>query len=268
MTTNINKSQELDENGVQLMFTKLANGKEVMIKDPPTGSGDIQGEGYMIDQRNDGVRYNIKGDYAPAVDMGGYFNIVKDLDDDEKDDEVSFKFFGGTHDEDNPEFARCYDIGIHFVENTVRLRTEHEHNENGGGPYVTCEEKSSGTGSILKRWVGFRVISIHDGQGDTRKTRIITLVDNDGLRNGKPANNWTKIADWTDQGDEYFNKTQEKYDDPLQHGPPYGKYPYNNGKPQQTIRIDQVKRQDGDIEDKFLWCREINPNEPLSDLVM
>lgn len=137
MTTNINKSQELDENGVEMMFMKLTNEKEVMIKEPPTGSGGIQGEGYKIDQRNDGVRYNFKGDFAPALDFGGYF---KPKGVGNMDDEVSFKFFGGTHDKDNPEFSRCYDIGIHFNESTVRLRTEHEHNEGGGGPYVQVEE--------------------------------------------------------------------------------------------------------------------------------
>lgn len=128
--------------------------------------------------------------------------------------------------------------------------------------------KNTNLGSISDRWVGYRVIAIHEGEGDNRKTRIITFVDNEGLIDGKPANKWEKIADWIDEGDEYFNKTQEKYNDPLQHGPPYGKYPYEDGKPQQTIRIDKVKRQNGDIKDKFLWCREINANEPLSDLVV
>ena len=264
----IYKAGELsvDGNGVLLIYKKLEGGKELILKNPPTGNGELNGQGYNIDQRNDGVRYNLNGDFAPAVDFGGYF---KPKNVGNVDDEVSFKFFGGTHNKDNPKFARCYDIGIHFHEDTVRLRTEHEHNANGGGPYVTMEEsKNINIGSISDRWVGYRVIAIHEGQGDARKTRIITLIDNDGIKDdGKPANNWKKVADWTDEGDKYFNLTQGEYPNPLQHGPPYGKYPYNDGSPQQTIRIDSVKRQDGDIEDQCLWCREIDPSQPLSDII-
>ena len=228
----------LDENGVLLMYKRLEGGKQVIDRDLPTGNGDLEGQGYVIDQRDDGVRYNIKGDYANSFDIGLYANI--DSDD---DDEVSFKTYGGTHDKNNPKFCRCYDVGIQFDGRQVRLRTEHEHNANGGGPYVEVESKAINIGNITKKWVGFRFIGIHTGEGDSRETRLVTFVDTSGLTSdGKPLNRWSQIADWTDEGNEYFNKTQEHYDKPLQHGPPYGKYPYPNGKPQQTIRIESSKK--------------------------
>jgi hypothetical protein len=258
----------LDENGVLLLYRRLEGGKQVMVMDLPTDpDSNINGDGYQIDQRigKDGVRYNIKGDYFPSFDFGLYINI-----DPSGDDEVSFKTYGGTHDDNNPKFARAYDVGIQYDGNRIRLRTEHEHNADGGGPYSNEieEDNDINIGSIEKKWVGFRFIGIHTGEGDSRKTRLVTLVDTDGLTgDGKPSNKWRKIGDWTDQGRRYFDMTQEKYDDPLQHGPPYGKYPYNDGKPQQTIRMDKVHRHEGDVKDKFLWCRQIDPNSPLSDLV-
>ena len=150
------------QNGVHLlMYKRLEGGKQVIDRDLPTGNGDLEGQGYVIDQRDDGVRYNIKGDYANSFDIGLYANI--DSDDDY---EVSFKTYGGTHDKNNPKFCRCYDVGIQFDGRQVRLRTEHEHNANGGGPYVEVESKAINIGNITKKWVGFRFIGIHTGEGD------------------------------------------------------------------------------------------------------
>lgn len=54
--------------------------------------------------------------------------------------------------------------------------------------------------------------------------------------------------------------TEEEYDEDLNHGPQYGKYPYDSDKAQQTIRIDSTS-----IEAKKLWCRQIDYTKPLSD---
>src|SRR5215204_3465271 len=102
--------------GVELLYEKLDGGKENYKP--------------QIDNRSDGKRYNFKGDFAPGMDVGGYFKIK------DGNDEVSIKIFGGEHDKEKPELARCYDIGIDFDGKEVRLRTEHEHNGDGGGPYV------------------------------------------------------------------------------------------------------------------------------------
>jgi uncharacterized lipoprotein YehR (DUF1307 family) len=90
----------------------------------------------------------------------------------------------------------------------------------------------------------------------------MTFIDDDGLDENdddKPANNWKKVADWTDDGTKYRSKTEEKYDD-LKNGPPYREYPYDSDKAQQTIRIDST-----DIDHKKLWCRQIDHSKPLFD---
>jgi hypothetical protein len=257
------------ENGVTLIFEKLEHGKELIVNTLPINRhDDIKGNGYNIDQRieeGDGVRYNIAGDFANCFDIGIYVKLNTN-----KNDETVFKVYGGPHSKNTPKLARCYDVGIKFDGSTVRVRTEHEHND-GSGPYSgDIKKKNIRLGDLRNKWVGYRFIGIHKEAGDHQDskptTRLITFVDLDGLTNGNPSNSWIKVADWIDDGTVFFDKTQEKYNEDLKHGPPYGKYPYDSDKAQQTIRIDEVRRHRGDVEDKFMWCWQINPTKPIGSI--
>jgi hypothetical protein len=242
------KDSKDSKTGVLLLYEKLQGGAENYRP--------------QEDKRDDGYRWNFGGDFAPAMDIGGYFKI------NDGDDEVTLKMFGGVHDQDNPKLARDYDIKIDFNGNEVTLETEHQHNGDHGGPYVEHEHKSGlGLGSLIRKWVGFRAIGYNFNKADESHTRLMAFVDTDGLEHGnKPANKWKKIADWEDHG-QYISdvkKEYKKYDADWNHGPPYGKYPYGSNNAQQTIRIDETNLEK---ESDLLWCFQINHEKPLSDLV-
>lgn len=214
-----------DKNGVALLFA--TNGMESY-----TPSHNF---------RNDGKRWDFRGDYHPAVDIGGYYKINSG------NDEISFKVFGGAHtgrrNDPSTFYSRCYNTGITFDGNRLRLRIEHQH------PRYTrnLEEKTINLGSIVGRFVGFRQI-VYVSEDD-KSVRIVTLVDNTGLTaDGKPANDWKVIGDWTDNGQYPFG--------------PYVDYPYSESNAQQTIRIDAM-----DIEHQYVFCRQIDPAKPLTNIV-
>jgi hypothetical protein len=146
------RAKPLDRNGVALLYNSITGGRESYSP--------------QIDERDDGWRFNFQGDYAPAMDLGGYFKINRQ----NNEEEISFKIFGGDHDRDNPKLSRCYDIGIRFDGGRIRSRTEHEHNGRGGGPYSSTIDKTSiRIGNLVDRWVGFRFIGYNFEEGNKKK---------------------------------------------------------------------------------------------------
>jgi hypothetical protein len=230
---------KLDKNGVILLFAP--SGKESFSPDH--------------NFRDDGKRFDFNDDFSPAMDLGGYFKINK-----QTKDEISPKTFGGPHSEDSPERARCYDAGINIAGDRVRLRIEHQHLGGGTGYTKNLEEKKLSLGNFVGRWVGIRYIGIHDG----KTTRNVYLIDNKGLVNDKPANDWQVVANWVDAG-QYNVQVKSKVKGEFKYQPPYSTYPKELRRGQQTIRIDTVGGKN-DLEWKALFCRQINPDKPLVDL--
>ena len=232
----------VDKNGVMLLFP--VKGKESFDPDH--------------NFRNDGKRFDFNSDFAPAMDLGGYFKINK-----KTKDEISPKTFGGPHSEDTADRARCYDAGINIEGDRVRLRIEHQHLGGGTGYTGNLEEEKLDLGNFVGRWVGIRYIGIHTD--NPNQTRNVYLVDNEGLKDGKPANKWEVIGDWLDKG-QYTDKVRAKVRGDFKHGPPYNVYPDELGEGQQTIRIDTVGGEN-DLEWQALFCRQIDPIKPLSNIV-
>ncbi len=237
--------KQFDKNEVILIFAKKEGGKE--SHEPE------------LHINYDSNRIHFHGDFAPAMDIGGYLMLTNAR----MDDEIRFLTFGGKHDRDDPKLARCYVTEFSFQGSEVRSSTEHEHY--GGGDYMIIDKNqidpASIGGALLDRWVGVRFIGINSQDGDKTKTRLMMFVDKDGLKEGdKPANSWVKVADWTDDGTKYLEATEAWVisDKPLNNPPPYGKYPFDHSKAQQTISVDHV-----DVEGKHYWCREIDHTKPL-----
>jgi hypothetical protein len=229
-----------DKNGILLLFK-------------PNGKEDFEPDHNF---RNDGKRFDFNNDFAPAMDMAGYFKINK-----KTNDEISPKNFGGPHSEDTAEKARCYDAGINIEGNRVRMRIEHQHLGGGTGYTGNLEEEKLNLGNFVGRWVGVRYIGIHDGTS----TRNIYLIDNKGLVNGKPANEWQVVADWPDTG-QYKEKVKAKARGEFKYPPPYGAYPKEYGRGQQTFRIDTVGGSK-DLEWYGLVCRQIDHTKPLTKII-
>jgi hypothetical protein len=233
---------KVDKNGVVQLYATLP-GKESYEPDH--------------NFRSDGKRFDFNEDYTPALDLYGYFKIVKNVD-----DEISPKVFGGPHSESNKKAARCYDFGIDNRGKHVRLRIEHEHLGGGKGYTGDLIKKSTDFDSFIGRWVGVRFLGYHEA--DKKRTRLVILIDNKGLTtDGKPANEWKVVIDEWDTG-QWDPKVRGKCSGEYMHGTPYGKYPYENG--QQTLRLDGVGGSN-DLEWKFLSCRAIDPTKPLSQLL-
>jgi hypothetical protein len=235
---------KLDKNGIILLFA--AKGKESFTPD--------------YNFRSDGKRFDFNDDFVGTVPgafhMAGYFKINK-----QTNDEISPKTVGGPHSEDSPHRARCYDAGINIDGDRIRMRIEHQHLGGGTGYTGNLEEEKLNLGSFVGRWVGIGYVCIHDG----KTTRNIYLIDNKGLVNGKPANEWKVVADWLDKG-QYTEKVKAKVRGEFKYPPPYGPYPKEYGNGQQTFRIDTVGGKN-DLEWYGLVCRQIDVTKPLTNLI-
>ena len=232
-----------DENGVVYLYP-VVDGSETFVPD--------------IDEKAKGTRWEFNKQGQPGMDLGGYFKIKRETN----DDEISGKLYGAKH----PP-GRCYTSQLDFSGNEVRLKIEHDHDHNSAGIRINGDNKLEkeddlGLGSVKGRWIGIRWLCFNIENNS--KVRIVTLVDNHYSGEGDPENNWKVIGDWVDHG-------QFKGDDPDEDGNderPYTTFDLNVS-PQNTIRIDEDDPEGGEgrPKDKFVFFRNIDGTQPLTSIV-
>lgn len=224
--------QPKDHNGIRYLYS--------------LPSGGIERFDFNNDFRSYGKRFSFNNTIGqPAMEIGGYFSI--NTNNNNANAEIIGEIYGGNHNNDNPEHARCYVIGLNFDGKKVTLKKENEHPNTGN----ILESVTLSFDAYNDRWIGVRFVCFNTN--NNTNVRIVTLLDNLGLYiSNKPINYWRVIADWTDTGQYPFG--------------PYVAYPFGNNVSRQTIRIDQVGGSN-DLDWKGVFFRHIDPNNPMTNLI-
>jgi hypothetical protein len=159
--------------------------------------------------RSDGsMRMDFEGTNIafPSLFIAGYFNVElgggseRDCRADPRE-EISIKVNGGPHNDDDPEYADTMDAGVikFNADSPSRFRVEPEHPDysssyssralpSGGWPIQVsdiCSVPGGFIGAAL-----FKLVLDNNDDGTADAVRIISLVDESGLQNNRPQNNW------------------------------------------------------------------------------
>ena len=223
-----------DEFGIKLLASPKAGGKVLT---------DMS---YKFSEHNTGTRdtFSKKGADFTAMQVCGYYKVS--LSDNEE--ELSYKVFGGTHSDGVAKQGQCYSFGAEQV-GTPSLKKEYP--KHPDTPDFSDEANiESGMPKKLKslkgRWIGLGGIIWADQA--TKKVHIKCYVDDKGMVDGKPANDWKLWWTFTDDG-----KSME--------GPAFmenqGKK--NGGDALFYMRIDTVTKK---TDTYGVSCREIIPPNP------
>jgi hypothetical protein len=195
---------------------------------------------------NGSMRHDFENTPDENQAVVGYFKV-----DGPDDEEISAKLGGGPHNDDDPDWADCYDIGIiDFIGTSSRLRFEKTHPDYVSGPSA----KVTGIGDVRNKWVGAMGMKLNldtDGDGKTDKVRVLAWVDPDGLdAAGKPKNGWKKTFDVT------LALSDVKLKSPTM---PYVTTIGESSQAQATIRIDG--QDEGSYEYKLIAYRRLAKQE-------
>src|SRR5215510_3405032 len=223
---------ELDKFGVKKIRPDMPNGKWF---DNPS---------YKRSEHNTGTRDTFSMEVGPLLNMEatGYFTIKAT----KESEELSIKIFGGGHGDDNPKQGRCYGLGVGFS-GRPQIYKEYPQHPEGGKHLEKAKfgDLGESIGKILERNIGLKIISYV--QGSTPSFEC--WIDNEGIKDGKPTNDWKLFYSCEDKGDwdgEAYTENQGIK---------------NGGKGLYYVRIDTVT--DKTVAD-FISVREIDTTGSIS----
>jgi hypothetical protein len=176
----------LDEFGIKLLAT------------PKPGGKNITDMSYKFSEHNTGTRdtFSKKGADFMSMLVSGYYKISLS----DNSEELSYKVFGGTHSDGVAKQGQCYSFGCQ-QDGAPSLKKEYP--EHPTTPDFSKKAKiepgmPSKLKSLKNRWIGLAGVIWAD-QAD-KKVHIKVYVDDDGMVDGKPANNWKLWWTFTDDG--------------------------------------------------------------------
>ncbi len=211
-----------DVNNV-LLFEEDVDG---YISETHTFTRNFRDDGSM---RLDVNPQDMGGKWRPDTEMVVFLKVSGKND----KEEVSAKTVGGPHNDENPDWGRCYDIGVSFDAKRVRLRQELRHPT----PYIERDSVDiSGLNLPDMRgiWYGllFRNRRILRKSDNALLGRMLDVKVNpnpfDLNRNVLNAN-WIDITSFLDKG---------KWEDLDGHNIPILEKPFNPERYVDTIRVD------------------------------
>ena len=222
---------------------------ESPITKQPDGSWQIAGR-HKIGKYNEEVRMNVNttpGDKQwKNVEITGYAKVVSKSSSSNNNDNADLDWYarGGRHNSSIP----CESTALHgglYIDGSVGWKKEIWQ----VGGYTDARDKAKVTGSILGRWIGWKVI-MYNINNDT-------AVKMESYLDDKNNNNWRKVTDLVDNGG-WFAKSPDNIFYSANCGKPKD-YIVTNGGPIVTFRSDNI------IWDfKDLSVREIQPPSPSS----
>ena len=195
--------------------------------------------------KSDGsMRHDFEGLVYSFIMMGYY--IISGGPDDE---ELSPKIKGANHTASAPLNGRCYDWGINFAGDRLRLRIEWKHVDMS----KNLVEQKLNLGNLRDKWVAIAQAAINCIHNGKKAVKMMTFFNTKPLdQNGKPDNTgWVKLYEVIDDGSLWGGTT------------PFLE-PNSTEDAQNTIRIDEQDKKK--FKYKFQQLREIKAVEGLEVL--
>ena len=225
---------ELDDWGIPMQFPDLK----------VTKYGKINREVVNNFKSDGSMRHDFEGLVFSFIMMGYY--IISGGPDKE---ELSPKIKGANHTASAPLNGRCYDWGINFAGDRLRMRIEWKHVDMSGN----LVEQSLDLGNLRDKWVALAQVAINIMHKGKKAVKMITYFNKDPLTSdGKPKNDtWQKLYEVIDDGSLWGGST------------PFLE-PNSTEDAQNTIRIDAQDKKK--FKYKFQQLREIKAVEGLEVL--
>lgn len=224
-----------DKFGVKKIKADVSNGKWF---DSPN---------YKRSSHNTGTRDTFSMEVGEMLNLEstGYFTVKATKD----SEELSIKIFGGNHtgdgDNDETRQGRCYGLGVGFS-GRPQIYKEFPHHAEGSkhlDKAVFSGQLGQSIGEIRGRNFGLKIISYIKPE-TPNQVNFECWIDNKGIVNGKPTNDWKLFYTCVDKGDWAGEPYLENQG--IKHG----------GKGIYYVRIDTVT--DKTVAD-FVSVREIKP---------